>query len=92
MFDFFKILAKIHSMKSILFFIFIAILSFSSFTQNGTCSIPSTVVQNDGNSPSPGSTFTQCVIAPDEISGKVIIYSQVTSSADGTLGLNNHFS
>ena len=74
-------------MKNLLLGLVSILLLNFIYAQNGDCTTPSTVVQNDANSLSPGSTFTQCLIAPNEISGKVIIYSQVTSSADGTLGL-----
>ncbi len=56
------------------------------YSQNGTCANPSLVVQDDGNG-IPGVTFNSCIANPNEIAGRIIIFTQVTSSTDGTLGL-----
>ena len=73
-------------MKSLLFFIFISIFISSNFAQNGDCITPSLFVQNLANSSNTNSLFTECIV-PVESAGKIIIYSSVKSSPNGTLGL-----
>ncbi len=72
--------------KLLLGLVSILLLNFVS-AQNGDCTTPSTVVQNDANATPPGTSFNQCITSPIEIGGQIVIYSTVTSSADGTLGL-----
>ncbi len=56
------------------------------FSQNGTCNNPSLIVQDVGTG-DPGITFNQCVLSPIQNANQIIIFTEVTSSNDGTLGL-----
>ncbi|MFN5417924.1 MAG: gliding motility-associated C-terminal domain-containing protein [Flavobacteriia bacterium] len=67
-------------------FILLFCNNFFTLGQNGSCSSPSTIIESNSTDV-PLATFTQCLVNPILTGNQIVIFTEVTSSPDGTLGL-----